>query len=107
MCVRMPGVEVINRHPIEFGVEVLLHLSHQIAEEWLEIAQLGAVLGRDNETELVGIALRALQESDAVDIVPPGIVEAARVTFPSDPVALNVAQMRTSRSACTDLLPCV
>src|SRR5690242_8836314 len=51
--------------------------------------------------------LRALQEHGAVDIVTPGIVKAARVSISSDPVALNVAQMRARRSAFTGSLPCV
>jgi hypothetical protein len=53
----------------------------------------------------VRIVLRALQECGAVDIVAPGIVKAARVSFPSDPVALNVAQVRARRSAFTESLP--
>jgi hypothetical protein len=44
MGVRVAGVEVVDRHPVELGVEVLLHLPHQVADEGLEVLEAAAVL---------------------------------------------------------------
>ena len=56
---RMAGVVVIDGDPIELGAEIRLHLLHQIAHEGLEVVVVGAVLGRDDEAELVPVVLRS------------------------------------------------
>ena len=60
--VGMAGVEMIHRNPVELGVEVALHLGEQVADEGLQVGEPGAVLGRDDEPELVRIALRSIEE---------------------------------------------
>jgi hypothetical protein len=98
MRVRVSRVEVVDRHPVELGVEVLLHLPHQVADEGLEVLQAAAVLRRDDEPELVRIALRAVEEGSAVGLVAGGIVELARSPVAGDAVALDVAQVRLGRA---------
>ena len=51
------AVEVVDRDPVELRIEVLLHLPHQVADEGLEVGEPGAVLGRDDEAELVRVLL--------------------------------------------------
>lgn len=58
--VRMGGVVMIHRDPIELGAEILLHLRHQPAGQWLQILVLVAVLRRDDEAELVPVAIVSL-----------------------------------------------
>jgi hypothetical protein len=87
----MPRVEMIHGHPVELGAEILLHLPHQIADEGLEIGELGAVLGRDNEAELVAILSAALHEVLPVRLVGRRIVNPARLPSRRDTVALDVA----------------
>jgi hypothetical protein len=63
MRVGMPGVEMINGDPIELGIEVALHLGQEIPNERLEIGQAGTVFGGNQETELIGILARPVEES--------------------------------------------
>ena len=78
--VRMAGVEVIDRHPVELGIEVAFHLREEIADERLQVRQPRAVLGRDDEAELMRVVLRALEEGAAIDII------ALRIVQPSQPL---------------------
>jgi hypothetical protein len=93
MSVRVAGVEMIDRHPIESGAEVLLHLAQKTAGEVLEILVLDRVLGRDDEAELVAVAVGPLEEGGAVGAVQPRIVEVAGQSLAGDAVALEIAQM--------------
>lgn len=52
VSVGMPGVVMVDRDPVELGLEVLLHLRHQPAGEVAQVAHVGGVLGRDDEAEL-------------------------------------------------------
>jgi hypothetical protein len=90
--VGVAGVEVVDGDPVQPGVEVLFHLPHQVADEGLQVRQSGAVLGRDDEAELVRVALAAVQEGAAVGLVAGGVIEPARQAVPGDAVALDVAQ---------------
>ena len=69
MGVRLAGVEVVDRHPIERGVEVLLHLPHELAGEGLEVPELDAVLGRHDEPELVAVLQPAIDEGPGVGAI--------------------------------------
>jgi hypothetical protein len=55
MGVRLAGIEMVDRHPIERRVEVPLHLPHQLPGEGLEVPELHAVLGGNDEPELVPV----------------------------------------------------
>src|SRR5581483_2422261 len=96
--VGVPGIEVVDGHPVEPGVEILLHLPHEVADEGLEIRDPGAVLGRHDEAELMRVAFRAIEERVAVNVIPAGIVEPARLTVAGDTVPLDVAQVRLRRA---------
>jgi hypothetical protein len=52
---RMPGVEMVDRHPIEPHAEVLLHLSHHIPGEGPQVGKAVAVLRDNDEAELMPI----------------------------------------------------
>ena len=78
MGVRMSRVEMIGRDPVEPGYEIVLHLAHQVADEGFEVAELGPVLGRDDEAELVAVATAAFEESLAVRLVARSVVKFAR-----------------------------
>src|SRR3546814_15476477 len=69
MAVGMAGVEMIHRYPVERGVQVLLHLRHQSPDHRFQLIIFGAILRRDNEAELVAVAIGPLQESLAVDLI--------------------------------------
>ena len=99
MAVRMAGVEVVDRDPIELGPEVFLHLLHHLAGETAKIGQPVAVLGRDDEAELMPVLSPALQKLAAIRRISLRSVEPAPFSFPVRPVALQIAQMRVGSLA--------
>jgi len=94
MAVRMAGVVVVDRDPIELGAEILLDPLHQATDERFEIVVLHAVLGGDDEAELVAAALAAREERLAVGPIQIRRIELARLPLARDAVALDVAQVR-------------
>jgi hypothetical protein len=96
----MAGVVVIHGYPIEAGVQVLLHLPHEIAGEAAQIAHLAGVFRRDDEPELVAVLPAALDEFTAVRLVLDRGVGAALITALRNPVTFEIAQMCDGRFAC-------
>ncbi|BCH32746.1 hypothetical protein MesoLjLc_46760 [Mesorhizobium sp. L-8-10] len=70
MDMRMAGVVVIDRNPIELRAEIGFHLGHEVACIGGEVGQVRAVLGRDDEAELVAIVHAALDEGNAIMHLP-------------------------------------
>src|SRR3546814_2566393 len=62
VTVRMAGVEMVDRHPVELRSQILFHLRHQPAHERLEVGILIAVLGRDDEAELMTIVATTFEK---------------------------------------------
>ncbi|MNI07924.1 hypothetical protein D3C73_609440 [compost metagenome] len=98
MGVRMGGVEVIDRDPIQLRPEILFDLRHQAARQGFEIVVGCAVLGRDDEAHVVAVAVLTVEKGPAVDIVPVPRIESARSPVPRRSVAFDVAQVRERRS---------
>ena len=82
MAVRMAGVEMVDRDPVELGSEVLLHLAHHVAGEGAKIRKPVAVFGRDDETELMPVLPPALHKLAAVRRVGLRSVEPAASLLP-------------------------
>jgi len=97
MRVRMAGVVVIDGDPFELGSQVPLHLVHERPGVARQIFQLLGVFGRDDEAELMPVALRPISESVSVRFVAPGVVKPARFSVLIHAVALNVFEMQTGR----------
>ena len=62
MSVRVVGVPMVDRDPLQPRPEVALHPAHEMAGEAPQVVQLDAVFGRDDEAELMAIAVAALLE---------------------------------------------
>src|SRR6516165_8027138 len=101
MDVRVPGVEMVHRHPIELRSQVSFEQAHEVAGEAGEIAELGALFGRDDEAKLMAIVLATIKESIAVGPVLRRRVEPAALAIARGAVALNITQM----SGGTSVLP--
>src|SRR5690606_3739635 len=102
MHMGMAGVVVIDGDPIEFRAEVRFHLFHEIAGVGREVRQLRAVLGRDDEPELMAVVLAAIKEGVAIGAVLGCRIEPAALAVARRAVALDIAQMCAGASA----LPC-
>jgi hypothetical protein len=94
MGMRMPGVKVVDGHPVELGIQIALHLGQQIADERLEVGKARSIVSRNDEAELVRVLRRSIQEGGAIDVIIGRVVEAARRTLAGHPVAHDVLEMR-------------
>jgi hypothetical protein len=95
--VRVASVVVINRDPVEPGAEVGLHRLHQVAGGLPQVGQLDAVLGGDDEAELVAVVAAPVEEGAAVLGVALGGIDLALVAVAVDAVALQIAQVGVHR----------
>lgn len=96
-AVRVAGVEVIDRDPIQPGAEILFHSLHQPSRQRLQIIIFGAILRRDDETELVAIARLPIEKSHPVDLIRLGPVELSSSTIAGRAVTLDIAEMGARR----------
>ncbi|MCK1711521.1 MULTISPECIES: hypothetical protein [unclassified Bradyrhizobium] len=64
--VRVAGVVVIDRDPVEFCFEIRFYLLHQIAGSLARVDQFNAFFGRDNEAELMAVIAAPIEESTAI-----------------------------------------
>jgi len=93
MDVRVVGVPVIDRRPIELRAEILCHLAHQVAGEGFEVRHVDRVFRRYDEAEMMPVVLASLGEAAAVDVISlrpeqPGLLPVA-----GDALAAQVAEM--------------
>src|SRR3546814_220666 len=103
MAVGVACIEMIDRHPVEPGAQILLGLHHQPADHGLEIVILCAVLRRDDEAELVAVSGRAFEEGLAIDTVGFAAIEESALAFSGGAVALELAQMGSGGHAFAQL----
>jgi hypothetical protein len=75
--VRVTSVVVIDRDPVEPRPEVSFHLFHQIAGGLARVGEVHAVLGRNDEAELVPVIASPIEESTAVLHVTLGRIDLA------------------------------
>src|SRR6185437_5592503 len=90
MDVGIVRVPVIDGDPVEPRAEIAFHVGDQLAGEFLEAADLGRVLRRDDEAEVVAIVVATLGESALVGFIAPRIEHPRRRTVPGDALALQV-----------------
>ena len=69
MDVRIVGVPVIDRDPIERRAQVGLHLPHEVARVFAQVGQLGGVFGRYDDPEMVPVIFAPLGETAIVGVV--------------------------------------
>ena len=89
----MPAIPMINRDPLELGTQVPLHLRHQIPGVGFEILELRSVFGRDDEPELMPVALAAAFELLEVDLVSDLTVGAASLAVRRHPFPFQILEM--------------
>ena len=82
MGVRVAGVVMIDRDPVELRSEIYLHLLHQRAGSLAQVGQFRSLLGRDDETELVTVVTSPIEECTAVLRVTPGRIDLALLHHP-------------------------
>mgnify|MGYP001555008315 CR=1 FL=1 len=91
MDMRVVGVPVIDRRPIQPRSQVGLHPVHQVPGIGTQVVQLGPVLRRDDETEMVPVVGGPLLEGIQVGFVGLWPIGPARLAIAARAVALDVA----------------
>ena len=91
---RVAGVEMVDRDPIEFSMQIFFHAGHEIAYEGLEVGHAAGILRRDDQPELVGVTLLPFEKAAAVNTVPFLIIELADTTIAGDAIAHEVVLVR-------------
>ena len=99
MAVRMAGVVVVHRHPVELRAEVGFHLAHHIPGESAQVREAVAILRRDDEAEGMPVALAALDEGAAILPIAVRAIELAALAIAGRAVPLEVTKMRAGCAA--------
>src|SRR3546814_19628978 len=82
MGMGMAGVEMIDRDPVELRPKILFHPRHQPAGQWLQILIVRAVLGADDEAELMAVVLGLFEPGVAVYLIAFGSIQLAAPAIP-------------------------
>jgi hypothetical protein len=94
---RIVGVPVVHRDPIEPGAEIVLGIGHQLPGEAAQILQFGSVLGRHDEAKMVPVVAAAFGEGPLVGVVGAGIEHAGVGAVTGNAVALQVGDVGRQR----------
>src|SRR3546814_20398583 len=100
MAVWIVGIPMVDRDPVELRAKIHLHPCHEIAGEAAKVFDVLRVLGGDDETELVAIALDAPNERLAVGRVAGAVVGHAGLMVAGDALAFDVANVTVGRPRC-------
>lgn len=92
MNMRVVGVVMIDRDPVEARVKIALRRRHDGARIAIEIVELARVFRRKDDPELMAVAPPLLQKRLAVRFVAIRAVELARRAVFLGAVALDIAQ---------------
>src|SRR6266581_781809 len=93
MNMGMAGIKMVHRDPIELRSQVTFEFRHEVAGEATEVAELRAVLRRDDDAKLVAVVLAAIEEGIAVGPVLRRRIQPAALAIARGAVALNITQM--------------
>src|SRR6516225_8234425 len=93
----MAGVVMIDRNPVEAGIEILLYLSHEVAGKTSQIGHFIGVFGRHDKTELMPIVSTPLYKSFAISFVLKSRIGLPSLPVPIDSIAFKVAKVGIDR----------
>ncbi len=97
MDVRIVGVPVIDRDPIEPRAQVGLHLPHDVARVFAQVGQFSRVLGRHDDPEMVPVILAPLGETAIVCVVAGRVEHPRWRAVAGDAFALQIRDVRGQR----------
>ena len=87
MDVGIVSVPMFGTDPVELGSEIPLRLIDEVARKGLQVGKLVRILGRDNETEMMAIAVAAVSESSVIGVVLLGVKHVTRSAVLRDALA--------------------
>ena len=95
--VRIVGVPVVSRHPLEPRPKIALDLRHELTSVGLQIANLCAVLRRDDDLAVMPVGLDPPGKGLGVDLILPCRLEATRAAIRLYSVPLDVVEILSDR----------
>ena len=98
MNMRMAGIKMAHRDPIELRSQVSFEFAHEVAGEAGEVAEAHTVLRRDDDAKLVAVVLAAIEEAIAVGPVLRRRIQPAALAIARGDVTLNITQMSSGSS---------
>ena len=81
MGVRIVGVPVIHRQPLEAGPDMAFEARHGLADERTELAEIGAILGADDEPEVTLVDMPAQRGFSRIERVAGLVIEGLIATM--------------------------
>ncbi len=93
MDMRVVGIPVVDRDPIEPGAEIAFGIRHQLTGEGAQILQFSGVLGRYDEAKMMPVVPAALGEGLLIGGVGTGIEHAGVGAVMGNAVALQIDDM--------------
>jgi len=92
-------VVVLSCDPVDGRAEVEFDPAHEIAGVALQVVDLPAVLGRDDDPKMVSVALATLDEGDDVSPLELAVKHLHGIALASRAVALDIEGVTHERSA--------
>src|SRR5262245_54891403 len=96
---RVLGVPVVNRYPLEHAPKVTLRLRHQVPGTGLEVGQLRRVFRGYDEPEMMPVVLASLCEAAIVGVSACGIEHTTGDPIFGYALSPQISQMSTERSS--------
>ena len=97
MNMRIVGVPMIDRDPVQFGSKIPGDVGHQLACEDTEIAKLGSILGRDDEAEVMPVIPASRRERVLVHRIRLGIEHPGFRSVPRHALTLQIGDVPGER----------
>ncbi len=97
MDMRVVGIPVIDRHPVEPGVEVARHIFEQFARESAQVGHLACVFRRHDEAEVMPVVFAARGEGIAIDLIRQGIEHLGIRSVTGDAVPFEIGDVAGER----------
>ncbi|MGY3146479.1 hypothetical protein ACVWYQ_003478 [Bradyrhizobium sp. USDA 3397] len=98
---RVLGIPMIDRHPVEPGAETTRGLIHELAGKAPQAPELAGIIGRDDEPEMMPVVFTTLGKGAASGLIAGGVKQSAGLPIPGHPIALKVTDMGTQRARRT------
>lgn len=97
MDMRVIGIPVIDRHPVEAGVEVARHIFEEFARESAQISHLACVFRRHDEAEVMPVVFAARGEGIAIGLIRQGIEHLGVRSVTGDAIAFEIGDVAGER----------
>ncbi len=81
MNMRVVGVPMIDRDPVEPRAEVFLHLVHEVPRVGAKVGHVGCVFRRDDEAEVMAVRMAAFGKFLVIDLIVLSVEQSSLHAF--------------------------